>query len=107
MSYRNLASVELPQETTIELTMEEKNKYISSVLNHARELAEREKFWREIREEAQKLVSAEEQRENERANEEENKRRKEERELAEREEFWKDIKRKSTESGISRGAKRK
>jgi hypothetical protein len=95
MSYRNLASVELPQETTIELTMEEKNKYISSVLTNARELAEKEEFWRELREEAQKLALAEEQRENERAMEEENKRRKEERELAEQEEFWKDIKRKA------------
>jgi hypothetical protein len=91
MSYRNLASVELPQETTIELTMEEKNKYISSVLTNARELAEKEEFWRELREEAQKLALAEEQRENERAMEEENKRRKEERELAEKEEFWREL----------------
>ena len=91
MSYLGLSSFVPPQETTIELTMEEKNKYISSVLTNARELAEKEEFWREIREEAQKLALAEEQRENERAMEEENKRRKEERELAEKEEFWREL----------------
>jgi len=95
MSYRNLASVELPEETTIEPTMEEKHTYIRSVLNHARELAEKEEFWREIREEAQMLASAEEQRETEQEEKEENKRRKKERELAEQEEFWKDIQRKA------------
>jgi hypothetical protein len=91
MSYLGLSSFVPPQETTIELTMEEKNKYISSVLTNARELAEKEEFWRELREEAQKLALAEEQRENERAMEEENKRRKEERELAEKEEFWREL----------------
>jgi hypothetical protein len=91
MSYRNLASVELPQETTIELTMEEKNKYISSVLTNARELAEKEEFWRELREEAQKLALAEEQRETEQEEKVENKRRKEERELAERVKFWREL----------------
>jgi hypothetical protein len=91
MSYLGLSSFVPPQETTIELTMEEKHTYIRSVLNHARELAEKEEFWREIREEAQKLALAEEQRENERAMEEENKRRKEERELAEKEEFWREL----------------
>jgi hypothetical protein len=64
MSYLGLSSFVPPQETTIELTMEEKNKYISSVLTNARELAEKEEFWRELREEAQNLVLAEEQREN-------------------------------------------
>ena len=91
MSYFDLTSFVPPQETTIELTMEENNKYISSVLTNARQLAEKEEFWRELREEAQKLASAEEQRETEQEEKVENKRRKEERELAERVKFWREL----------------
>ena len=93
MSYHNLSSIVLPEESTIEPTIEEKNNLIRSILTRASELAVQEEFWNELKKEARKLALEEANREKERETEQENKLAKEKRELAEREEFWIDIKR--------------
>ena len=107
MSYRKLSSIVLPEESTIEPTIEEKNNLIRSILTRASELAVQEEFWNELKKEARKLALEEANREKERETEQENKLAKEKRELAEREEFWIDIKRQAQNLALAEEQRKK
>ena len=93
MSYFNLSSIVLPEESTIEPTIEEKIYLIRSILTSARELSEQAEFWNELKREAKQLALEEDKRETEQEEKVENEKAKKARELEEREDFWKDIKR--------------